>query len=319
MLCGGSKPRTRCALRQTRLQRLTRVLEHSGMIPDVPVLCGPEFASRVSLKRLQAEDAADEDMAAAMASKESGVGFWRDSKFAEAAAEFEKAVERLPQIAAARQERINCLNNWAACMIKLDEPLKAAALCTRTLELEPNNKKARLRRALAYEALALPAKAGADAVVLLSQEASLNQAKECLGRCLKASSTLRTDVVQELTAVLALLDAKEGDKQSDRMKAAHVLAGTYCHRHDSMGTYLITRCRGDLYTLTAEQLALALNRLPLCHRERLCRLNGAEPNALTDGRGPGSRAKAPRRSCGGGSGGGGSGGGECGGGGGGSG
>lgn len=197
------------------------------MIPDVSVLCGPESVSRVFMKRLQAEGAVDEDMSAAMVCKESGVGFWRDSNFAEAAAEFEKAVKRLPQIAAARQERINCLNNWAACMIKLDEPLQAAALCTRTLELEPNNKKARLRRALAYEALALPAKAGADAVLLLSQDASLNQAKECLERCLKASSTLRADVVQELTAVLSLLDANEGDKQSDRIKAAHVLAGNF--------------------------------------------------------------------------------------------
>ena len=168
-------------------------------------------------------------MAAAMACKESGVELWRESMFAEAAAEFEKAVSRLPDSASARQERINCLNNWAACMIKLDEPLQASDLCTRTLELEPNNKKARLRRALAYEALALPAKAGADAVLLLSQDASLKQAKECLGRCLKASSTLRTDVVEEITAVLSLVDPQEADKQPDRIKAARLLAGMTCH------------------------------------------------------------------------------------------
>lgn len=179
---------------------------------------------------LQAPDATHDDVTAAMACKEAGVGFWRESMFAEAAEEFEKAVNRLPETASARQERVNCLNNWAACMIKLDEPLKASGLCTRTLELEPNNKKARLRRALAYEALALPAKAGADAVLLLSQDASLKQAKECLGRCLKTSSTLRTDVVEEITAVLSLLDPQEGDKQPDRIKAASLLAGITSQR-----------------------------------------------------------------------------------------
>ena len=58
----------------------------------------------------------------------------------------------------ALQERINCLNNLAACMIKLDQPEQAAALCTQTLDLDPSNKKARLRRGLAYEALSLFAK-----------------------------------------------------------------------------------------------------------------------------------------------------------------
>ena len=43
-------------------------------------------------------------------------------------------------------------------MIKLDQPQDAAALCTQTLDLEPSNKKARLRRGLAYEALSLYAK-----------------------------------------------------------------------------------------------------------------------------------------------------------------
>jgi Tfp pilus assembly protein PilF len=64
----------------------------------------------------------------------------------EAASEFEKAVVRLPQTEAALPERINCLNNWAACMIKLDQPEEAADICSQTLTLEPNNKKARLRR-----------------------------------------------------------------------------------------------------------------------------------------------------------------------------
>jgi hypothetical protein len=58
----------------------------------------------------------------------------------------------------ALQERINCLNNLAACMIKLDQPEQASALCTQTLDLDPSNKKARLRRGLAYEALSLFAK-----------------------------------------------------------------------------------------------------------------------------------------------------------------
>jgi hypothetical protein len=88
-------------------------------------------------------------------------------------------------------------------MIKLDKPKDAAMLCSKTLELEPSNKKARLRRGLAYEALGMGAKAGADMVLLLADDGGVSQARECLMRCVKKSPSLRTDILHEITAVYA--------------------------------------------------------------------------------------------------------------------
>ena len=174
------------------------------------------------------ETAADEghagDIATALKFKDAGVLRWRDSAFTEAAALFQQAAEALPQTDEARPERVKCLNNWAACMIKLDRPKEAADLCTQTLELEPSNKKARLRRGLAFEALQLPAKAAADMVILLGEDAALVQAVDCLRRCLDLSPSLRSDVVGELTAVLARVATEDEDKTAARIAGAQLLA-----------------------------------------------------------------------------------------------
>ena len=72
-------------------------------------------------------------------------------------------------------------------MIKLDQPEQASALCTQTLDLDPSNRKARLRRGLAYEALSLFAKVStyhpSPALEPFAPPSAELQAPRCQGHC----------------------------------------------------------------------------------------------------------------------------------------
>lgn len=56
---------------------------------------------------------------------------------------FETADEQLLEV------YVSCLNNMAACQLKLGEHVKAKEICVRVLEIQPNNLKALLRAAKA--------------------------------------------------------------------------------------------------------------------------------------------------------------------------
>lgn len=56
---------------------------------------------------------------------------------------FETADEQLLEV------YVSCLNNMAACQLKLGEHAKAKEICVRVLEIQPNNLKALLRAAKA--------------------------------------------------------------------------------------------------------------------------------------------------------------------------
>lgn len=63
--------------------------------------------------------------------------------------------------------------------------------------------KARLRRGIALETLGQTARAASDMVLLLTERADNEPARDCLKRCIEEKgSALRSDVVEELRSVI---------------------------------------------------------------------------------------------------------------------
>lgn len=122
--------------------------------------------------------------------KNRGNTMFREKKFAEAKKFYDAALAAMPRGEAGNKERANCLNNRAACHVKMGDFVGCVEDCTAVLEVEPPNEKARLRRGIAYETLNHRGKAAADMVLLLIEKPDQQQARECLQRCVEADPTV---------------------------------------------------------------------------------------------------------------------------------
>lgn len=222
------------------------------------LLCGRLFCSAAGFSLrgggdLDAESAALDQ---GILHKTRGAKLWGKEDYDGAAQEFQAALDSLPMEKFAAKERVNCLNNLAACMIKLDrvsvlpsfdaiccralshgprmrerivstagpweQAEEAVKFCSDAMSMDPANKKARLRRGLALEKLGLDALGGADMVLLLAEDKTIPQARAMLERVSKKGDpNLREDITAQILSVLNKQAATPDNE--NRARAAHFL------------------------------------------------------------------------------------------------
>ena len=113
----------------------------------------------------------------ARAIKEEGNELWKEGEYELAAQKFTEALHVLEEeesLASSTSERINCMNNLAACNVKTRNFYEAVRICSDVLQMDPQNRKARLRRGAALEGMKLYSKAAADMVLILIQDAKVS-------------------------------------------------------------------------------------------------------------------------------------------------
>jgi hypothetical protein len=84
-----------------------------------------------------------------------------------------------------------------------------------------------LRRGIAWDSLGQPAKAAADMVLLLTENAENKHAQDCLHRCLDADASLRLNVVAELQSVIPIKGDDGAEEARMRSVDYHVWFTNY--------------------------------------------------------------------------------------------
>jgi len=126
--------------------------------------------------------------------KEKGNAIFKSGDFAHARDLYNEAIKLLP---VGHPLTIPLLNNRGACYLKMDSFKPCIEDCTAVLELNPNDIKATLRRAQAYEALEQLDKAYADYKAVLSLDPSTLAASQGTQRVTKAKQTLEKSKTEE--------------------------------------------------------------------------------------------------------------------------
>ena len=112
-----------------------------------------------------------------------GNELFKQGQFGDAEKEYTKAIENLPP---SHPELIILYNNRGACRIKIGDNKNAVSDCDQVLLVQPNDAKARLRRATAYEALENWVKAQEDYRVLMGLDSTILGVSTGLARCTAA-------------------------------------------------------------------------------------------------------------------------------------
>ena len=112
-----------------------------------------------------------------------GNELFKQGQFGDAEKEYTKAIENLPP---SHPELIILYNNRGACRIKIGDNKNAVNDCDQVLLVQPNDAKARLRRATAYEALENWVKAQEDYRFLMGLDSTILGVSTGLARCTAA-------------------------------------------------------------------------------------------------------------------------------------
>lgn len=114
----------------------------------------------------------------AMALKEQGNDLYKNGKFPEAIEVYSRALA----MAETNEEKVNLLNNRAACRFQDRDFRQCVADCTEAINLDENNVKALLRRGLAYENIEKIEPAMADMKKLQELSPGLPQVSQAIHR-----------------------------------------------------------------------------------------------------------------------------------------
>ncbi|EPZ35792.1 Tetratricopeptide-like helical domain-containing protein [Rozella allomycis CSF55] len=138
----------------------------------------------VQKQKIEAPDSVTQ---AAEILKEQGNVYFKQGNYTDAEDKYTKGIEMLP---AGHELYICLLNNRASCRLKNGSYKSAEEDASKVLSFEPNDLKALLRRANAYEALEKFDKAQADYKSILTLDPSISSASQALSRINKGLKQL---------------------------------------------------------------------------------------------------------------------------------
>ena len=136
----------------------------------------------------------------ALAMKETGNSFYRGQDYSSARDSYSSALELCPRELSV--ERAVLFSNRSLCLLKLEEHQLALSDCTEALLIDPQFKKAKVRRAQLYERTDKLEEALSDYTELLTADPSCPQAREAVPRLTVAveaqREALKTEAISKL-------------------------------------------------------------------------------------------------------------------------
>lgn len=164
----------------------------------------------------------DERVKFAAGRKEVGGKLFKAQRYGLALERYKAVVEVIGSCESPAQDGVEliriCQLNQAACMLKLNDPSGAKAVCKLVLKDDPSNIKALFRRASAYLALCEYAEAASDLRHLLELDPENKEAQRLLPQAVRNAKEDKQKSALMGTKMTKALDGDFSEEQAKRMK-----------------------------------------------------------------------------------------------------